>query len=146
MTVFLVVSSLYPNGHYLRPHSFEHDNVFTHMVAWLYATDTPTNLFPSIHVYNSLGVHIAICNSKEFKDRPKLKLASFILMVSIILATMLHFEQQFFYFKCSISSIQIRTDASLGILKSPLGDTATVPTFGPSGKQERLNCCEKKRR
>ena len=88
MTVFLVVSSLYPNGHYLRPHSFEHDNVFTHMVAWLYATDTPTNLFPSIHVYNSLGVHIAICNSKEFKDRPKLKLASFILMVSIILATM----------------------------------------------------------
>ena len=67
MTVFLVVS---------------------HMVAWLYATDTPTNLFPSIHVYNSLGVHIAICNSKEFKDRPKLKLASFILMVSIILATM----------------------------------------------------------
>ena len=58
------------------------------MVAWLYATDTPTNLFPSIHVYNSLGVHIAICNSKEFKERPKLKLASFILMVSIILATM----------------------------------------------------------
>ena len=88
MTVFLVVSSLYPNGHYLRPHSFEHDNVFTHMVAWLYATDTPTNLFPSIHVYNSLGVHIALCNSKEFKERPKLKLASFILMVSIILATM----------------------------------------------------------
>ena len=88
MTVFLVVSSLYPNGHYLRPHSFEHDNVFTHMVAWLYATDTPTNLFPSIHVYNSLGVHIAICSSKEFKNRPKLKLASFILMASIILATM----------------------------------------------------------
>ena len=58
------------------------------MVAWLYATDTPTNLFPSIHVYNSLCAHIAICSSKEFKNRPKLKLASFILMASIILATM----------------------------------------------------------
>lgn len=33
--------------------------------------------------------------------------------------------------------------ASLGILQSPLGDSATVPTFGPSGRQERLNCWEK---
>ena len=30
--------------------------------------------------------------------------------------------------------------ASDGILKSPLGETATEPTFGPSGKHERLNC------
>ena len=30
--------------------------------------------------------------------------------------------------------------ASLGIRKSPRGDTATLPTLGPSGKQERLNC------
>ena len=36
--------------------------------------------------------------------------------------------------------------ASLGIRRSPLGDTATVPTFGPSGRQERLNCCAKNRR
>ena len=37
------------------------------------------------------------------------------------------------------------TDASLGILQSPLGDMATEPTFTPSGIQLRLNCCEKKR-
>lgn len=30
--------------------------------------------------------------------------------------------------------------ASLGILKSPLGDSATVPTFGPSARQDLLNC------
>ena len=35
--------------------------------------------------------------------------------------------------------------ASLGILQSPLGDSATVPTFGPSGRQERLNCWMKNR-
>ena len=35
--------------------------------------------------------------------------------------------------------------ASLGILQSPLGDSATVPTFGPSGSQERLNCWMKNR-
>ena len=43
----------------------------------------------------------------------------------------------------SSSSIQTRLHASLGILRSPRGDTATEPTFGPSGRQDRLNCWEK---
>ena len=43
----------------------------------------------------------------------------------------------------SSSSIQIRTAASDGIRRSPRGLTATEPTFGPSGRQLRLNCCEK---
>lgn len=40
---------------------------------------------------------------------------------------------------------QIAALASLGIRKSPLGERETDPTFGPSGRQERLNCWEKKR-
>lgn len=87
MTVFLIVSSLYPNGHYLRPAVFERDNIFITLVKYLYATDTPTNLFPSIHVYNSLGVHFAICNSESFRNNLKVRCGSFVLMVSIILAT-----------------------------------------------------------
>ena len=35
--------------------------------------------------------------------------------------------------------------ASLGMRRSPRGLTATLPTLGPSGRQLRLNCCEKKR-
>ena len=88
MTVFLVVSSLYPNGHYLRPHSFEHDNVFTHMVTWLYATDTPTNLFPSVHVFNSIAVNIAVWHSDNFKKNKAVRYGSAVLMVLIILSTM----------------------------------------------------------
>ena len=64
MTVFLIFSTIYPNGQYLRPTTFARDNICVDLVKWLYATDTPTNLFPSIHVYNSLGVHIAIINSE----------------------------------------------------------------------------------
>ena len=30
--------------------------------------------------------------------------------------------------------------ASLGIRQSPRGDKEILPTFGPSGRQERLNC------
>ncbi len=88
MTVFLVISTLYPNGHYLRPHVFERDNIFITMVKSLYKADTPTNLFPSIHVYNSLGVHFAICTSKAFHDNRRVRFGSFIMMTSIIMATM----------------------------------------------------------
>lgn len=88
MTVFLFISTVYPNGHLLRPHEFARDNIFVDMVKHLYATDTPTNLFPSIHVYNSLGVHFALTHCDRLKEKKWLKIASFILMTSIILSTM----------------------------------------------------------
>lgn len=88
MSIFLIISTIYPNGHYLRPHTFERDNIFVAAVQWLYATDTPTNLFPSIHVYNSLAVHFAVVNSHELRNNKPVRVASFALMVSIILATM----------------------------------------------------------
>ena len=87
MTVFLVVSLLFPNGHHLRPTEFPRDNVFTHMVAALYRTDTPTNLWPSIHVYNSLGVHFAIMHSRQFEHKRSVRIGSFLLCSLIILST-----------------------------------------------------------
>ena len=87
MTIFLIVSTVFPNGHLLRPISFERDNIFTQLCAILYQTDTATNLFPSIHVYNSIGVHLAIANSEKTKNNKVVRLGSGILMVSIILAT-----------------------------------------------------------
>lgn len=88
MTVFLIVSSVYPNGHYLRPDEFARDSWATRMVSWLYATDTPTNLFPSIHVYNSLGVHISLMLSERLRDKKAVRIGSTVLCVSIILSTM----------------------------------------------------------
>ena len=46
---------------------------------------------------------------------------------------------------CSISASQLVQSASDGMRQSPRGDKLTVPTFGPSGKQERLNWFRKKR-
>lgn len=88
MTVFLVVSTVYPNGHYLRPRVFERDNVFISMVKGLYMLDTPTNLFPSIHVYNSLGVHLAVMHSEKLREKKWVKRGSFVMMLSIIASTM----------------------------------------------------------
>ena len=88
MTVFLVISTIYPNGTYLRPVVFERDNIFVDAVKWLYSTDTPTNLFPSIHVYNSLGAHFAVMNNETLSGKKWVRRGSMILCVSIILSTM----------------------------------------------------------
>ncbi len=88
MTLFLIISTLYPNGHYLRPVTFERQNIFTALVAWLYKTDTATNLFPSIHVYNSIAINMAVWHADNFKKKPVVRIASAVLMVSIILSTM----------------------------------------------------------
>lgn len=88
MTVFIIVSWVYPNGHFLRPISFPRDNVFTDMVRFLYSIDTPTNVLPSIHVYNSIAAFIAIARCKALKNNRLVVGGTFILTVSIVAATM----------------------------------------------------------
>lgn len=89
MTIFLIISTLWPNGHHLRPYVMPRDNIFTQWIANLYRTDTATNLWPSIHVYNSLGVHFAIVKSKTFERSRFIRIASFILSGSIVASTVL---------------------------------------------------------
>lgn len=89
MTLFLIISTVMPNGHQLRPTVMPRDNVFTRMIAALWRTDTPTNLWPSIHVYNSLGAHFAIMKSKAFEKYRLVHVFSLLLAVSIILSTVL---------------------------------------------------------
>ena len=86
MTLFLIISTLFPNMHQLRPAVMPRDNVFTKLVALIYSKDTPTNIWPSIHVYNSIGTMIAIHKCKRLK--PVVKVLSDILGVLIILSTM----------------------------------------------------------
>ena len=88
MTVFLVVSYIYPNVQYLRPAVFPRSNIFTRLVAEIYRTDTPTNILPSIHVFNSLAVYFAIHHCQALKDRKWLQRGALILSVLIILSTM----------------------------------------------------------
>lgn len=88
MTLFLLISYMYPNGHHLRPNEFARDNIFVDMVRMLYKIDTDTNVLPSIHVYNSIGCYIAISKSPKLRQKKGIQIGSFVLMVLIILATM----------------------------------------------------------
>lgn len=87
MTLFLVISLVYPNGHTLRPYHFEHENIFVDMVRYLYSIDTPTNVLPSIHVFNSVAVAIAVADSEAFQKRLWVVRASNVLAILIVCAT-----------------------------------------------------------
>lgn len=88
MTIFLIISTIYPNGLALRPDTFARDNIFVDIVKIVYSTDTPTNVLPSIHVYNSLGAYIAVSQCKKLKQYRWVQITTFILSFSIILSTM----------------------------------------------------------
>ena len=88
MTIFLIISTLFPNIHYLRPSIMPRDNIFTKMVLFLYRIDTSTNLWPSIHVYNSMGVFFAVINNKRLSSKKYIQISCFTLSLTIILSTM----------------------------------------------------------
>lgn len=87
MTLFLVISVIYPNALTLRPDQIP-DNIFGRLVMGLYGTDTSTNVFPSIHVFNSLAVDIALHKCNALRNNKPVKAASRILCILIILSTM----------------------------------------------------------
>ena len=88
MTLFLIVSTLWPNGQNLRPNLIGNEGFFESWVAHLYKTDTPTNIWPSIHVYNSLGIEFAVARSEKLKKYKFIRISSFILCILIIMSTM----------------------------------------------------------
>lgn len=87
MTAFLVICTIFPNGQNLRPTIFTRDNIFIDMVRNLYRIDTPTNVLPSIHVYNSLACYIAISHNKKLQHNLPIQRSSLILTILIVLST-----------------------------------------------------------
>lgn len=102
MTAFLVVSTLWPNIQYMRPAEFVRDNIFTRMVGNIYRVDTPSNLCPSIHVYNSIGVAFGILGSRSRKLRARaVRAGSVALSAAISLSTMFIKQHSVFDVLCA---------------------------------------------
>ena len=88
MTIFIIVSYLYPNGLELRPETFTRDNIFVQLTKMIYSMDTPTNVLPSIHVFNSMAVYFAVKNSPKLKNNKAARTGAFVMTSLIILSTM----------------------------------------------------------
>ena len=88
MSAFIIISIIMPTKLYLRPYVMPRDNIFCEIVSFLYHIDTSTNVFPSIHVYNTCVAMQAVRRShtKMFL-KPGLRLAVDITSVLIILST-----------------------------------------------------------
>jgi membrane-associated phospholipid phosphatase len=87
MTAFLVVSYVYPNGQELRP-VLREGNCFIRAVRVLYQIDTPTNVLPSMHVFNAVSCCVAICRNQRCRSRGGLIAGTKVLTALIILSTM----------------------------------------------------------
>lgn len=87
MTIFLIICTFFPNGQNLRPHYFERDNIFVDLVKMIYQTDTSTNVFPSLHVFNSLGCYIAITHNEKLRKSKLIQRGSLVLTILIVLST-----------------------------------------------------------
>ncbi|MBM7582036.1 hypothetical protein JOD02_000873 [Caldicoprobacter guelmensis] len=88
MYLCYVLYLLFPNGQNLRPIITDND-IFSRIIKHIYATDTPTNVAPSIHVFNSIAVHVSLVNCPQFREKRWMKLASFICMTTISASTVL---------------------------------------------------------
>lgn len=87
MSVAYIVYMFFPNALDLRPVITQNDP-FSLLVRLVYATDTPTNVCPSVHVINSIAVNAALQHSSAFSSKKYRKAASHILTVLICLSTM----------------------------------------------------------
>ena len=89
MTLFLLFSAFIPTRLFIRPYADPNGGFFMFLLSCLYGADTPTNVFPSIHVYNTCATLYSILISKaELFQRKWFRIFAIILTILICLSTM----------------------------------------------------------
>lgn len=86
LTICLALYTLFPNGQLLR-RPIPRDNLLCRLVEYLRRTDTPTNVCPSIHVFVSMTVAIALGRSRAMARQPRVRAGLIVLCVLICMAT-----------------------------------------------------------
>lgn len=87
MTIAMMICTFYPNCVNLRPETIHADNFLANIVNGLYTIDTSTNVFPSVHAYNSIVVCVALERNAYFKKHNKFRFLNILLCVLICLST-----------------------------------------------------------
>lgn len=86
MTVFIVVSALYPNGHDLRP-ILSGKGFIIDCVKLVYQMDTSTNILPSMHVFATVASCIGFLRQKKLKKYKGFVPCIWICGILIVLST-----------------------------------------------------------
>lgn len=89
MTICYTLYMVFPNWQSLRP-AVHGNDIFSVLIRYIYRTDTPSDVNPSIHVLNAIGIHSAIVHYvNEVNGKKWVKNTSLICMILIICSTML---------------------------------------------------------
>jgi membrane-associated phospholipid phosphatase len=86
MTTCLVIDLIIPNGLNLRP-VLHNENIFQVLVSYIYSLDTPTNVFPSIHVFDSIVICYGLNKTKLIQKNKYFKFINIFISVMICLST-----------------------------------------------------------
>lgn len=88
MFICLIIYFLFPNGQDLRV-SLNNENLFQCLVSFLYTIDSPTNVCPSIHVYNSLMMMISLRKSQLMRNHQWIMCGIAVLAALICISTVM---------------------------------------------------------
>lgn len=83
----LLIWALIPNGQDLRPDLTRQADFFSRWVGALYAIDTNTNVFPSVHVVGAIGAAWAVWDCPSLRRRRWPGIAATVLAALICLST-----------------------------------------------------------
>ena len=79
---------IYPTCVDFRPNA-DGSGFFLALCRLIYSNDAPVNVFPSLHCYEALAVHLATFRNPPLRKQKWLRLASCVLVVLICLSTLL---------------------------------------------------------
>ena len=84
--VAMLIYIIYPSIQTGRPEVMPHDNFLCHLMSFIYAFDTPTGVFPSLHVAYSLGIASVWCKYRKAPVWWKVFVVCSVIMICISVA------------------------------------------------------------
>lgn len=88
MLVCLAIYTVIPTGLTFRPEVVGTD-FFSGLVRLVQSHDTPTNICPSIHVYNSIAVTVVLMHSEAIRHKKAVSIGALVLTVLICMSTVM---------------------------------------------------------
>lgn len=88
MVACLIIYAVFPNQQSLRV-ELNNANIYQYLVSFIYSVDSPTNVCPSIHVYNSIMMMITLQKSEYIQNNKYLSVINIILSIAICLSTVI---------------------------------------------------------
>ncbi len=86
MGICFIIYVIFPNGISFRPEIGQND-LISRIMAAMFSIDPPNMVIPSMHVFDAVAVHAALCKSRITGGSRLLVSLSFLLMASICVST-----------------------------------------------------------